>query len=178
VTVYPDWVEPVRLLTAWVGSATAEQVGLAEKLGLPVAGNAPRGVMVALLEDRLRPALHGMEPDAATERQRAFLRELGGEHHADPGLTKTVASAWIDYHLTLRTIGALQSLRPVCGNVVVRHHQVAFPDGSTESYDAEHVVSSVQDDGLIFFKGGNGQCAWPSNLTSLDARSAAVDLPD
>jgi hypothetical protein len=129
-----------------------------------------------MLEEYLRPTIWGTETEAepATERQRAFLKALGSTRSAQPSLTKPVASAWIDHHLSLRNTQRLRDLLLARGDAVLKrtvwpHTQTVRPHESLEY----SIVSSIGANGLVYFKGGNGKCGWPSTLT----RAAPTDTP-
>lgn len=64
---YPDWREPVRRLNSATGPASAEQLRIAAVLGCPHE-NEPAGVLTAIIEDWLRPALHCEDPPPATDK--------------------------------------------------------------------------------------------------------------
>lgn len=96
---FPTWHEPVRLLEESTGPATDQQRELASTVGLALVGTWPRGVVAVLLEEYLQPLIWGGESERATDRQRAFLVELGSRVADDAGLTKRTASAWIQHHL-------------------------------------------------------------------------------
>ena len=36
--------------------------------------------------------------------------------------------------------------------------------GEQHEFDQEYIVSSIRGDGLVYFKGGNGTCAWATKL--------------
>ena len=79
-----------------------------------------------------------------------------------------VASAWIDYYLILRSVAALEELRLEAGDRVARLHSVTDPtSGEVHEYEDQLTVSSIGADGLVYFKGGNGQCAHPHRLRRL-----------
>lgn len=131
--------------------------------------NEPRAVLTAVIECWLRPTLHGDVPKAATDKQLRFLAELG---HRDlsPTMLRPVASAWIDYYLSLRTAEALETLQLKAGDQV--HYVVEHMDPMTgEIADVGHTVtvSSIGSNGLVYFRGGNGACGWPTRLRPIHA---------
>ena len=166
LVTFPDWHEPVRLLRAGCGPSTDEQRRIAAALGCPL-GNEPRDVLAASIEAWLEPALWGRSPLPVTERQWAFLRELG--HVAgERGLVRPVASAWIQHYLSLRTAEGLESLGLRAGQRVHIDRKFTDPDtGEITSINDEGTVSSIGANGLVYFRGGNGKCAWPGNLRRL-----------
>lgn len=79
-----------------------------------------------------------------------------------------VASAWIDYFLTLRSIECLNTLQLAAGDRVLLSRE--YTDRSTRerhTWEDEVTVSSIGSNGLVYFKGGNGQCAYPHRLRRL-----------
>jgi hypothetical protein len=84
-------------------------------------------------------------------------------------LSKSLASAWINHYLAVRNADRLQELRLARGDRVV--HQRTWVDHSTgelNNWSDRHVVSSIGARGLVYFKGGNGKCGWPTNLSRCD----------
>lgn len=173
---YPDFHEPVRLMSEAVGPATDEQRQLAAKVGLALDDEVPRAVAAALLEEHLEPAIRGTLALEATDRQREFLDSLGSERAAQPGLTRGVASAWIDHELTSRNIDHLIRLQPSKNDAVIVASKIDFEGKRTEFLDYKR-VSSIGPDGLIYFKGGNGQCARPHRLARASASDSPSDYP-
>lgn len=174
---YPDWREPVRLLEAQTRErATDKQRDLATATRLALTGSEPRTIVAAMLEDHVRPMIHGVDTDGATERQRALLRSFGAAAAADAELSNRTASAWIDHHRALETIEHLRRLRPAQGDAVTkrsRHHV-----GDTLYEDVEYgVVSSIGADGRVYFAGGGGKSARPSSLEPAPATSRPEDYP-
>lgn len=160
---HQDWREPARRLRAATGPATAEQLRIAAALDCP-HDDEPRGVLTAVIEDWLRPVLHAEDSLLATERQLAFLGELG-HVNASPEMHRTVASAWIDHYLSLRTADALEDLRLKAGDQLHRQHNYVDPStGEVTNLGETVTVSSIGSNGLVYFRGGNGKCGWPANL--------------
>jgi hypothetical protein len=160
---FPDWREPARLLRAATGPSSDEQRRIATAVGCPF-GDEPRGVFSAIIEAWLEPILWSREPLPATERQWAFLRELG---HVSTfqNLVRPVASAWIEHYLSLRTAERLEALEVQAGDHLYRELSFTDPDtGEITSLGDVVTVSSIGANGLVYFRGGNGKCAWPGNL--------------
>lgn len=161
---FDDWREPVQRLEVATGPASDEQMRLASLLGVPHDGE-PFAVTAALLEDSLRPAIRREIPPSATPRQLEFLAELGHPESA-PSMTRGVASAWIEHYLARRTATRLRELRLRAGETVTCAKR--YVDEETgEMYEdrREATVSSIGANGLVYFKGGNGRCGWPSDIT-------------
>lgn len=153
----------MRLLEEAAGPPTREQIDLAGKVGLVYAGE-PRGVFSEVIEAWLRPTIWQKGPDPATERQLAFLGALGHAHKRQD-ISRRVASAWIEHYLSLRTASALKELRLVAGDAVSQEHSdIDSMTGEIHVWYQPRTVSSIGENGLVYFRGGNGQCGWPSLL--------------
>lgn len=168
-----DWTEPVRLLEAGLLPVADDQMALASFVGLHLDVDLPRGVAAALLEEALRPHIWGTPPHTTpadlepTERQMAFLQEIAhGELWTRSALSKRSASAWIEHFLAERTARRLREMQLARGDRVIKTSPwVNEATGEHHEWRQEYEVSSIGADGLVFFRGGNGQCAWPSSLT-------------
>ncbi len=174
---FSDWQEPVRLLEGGTGAPTDAQRSLVEKLGLIVNGHEPRDVLGVMLEEHLRPIIWGTSTEPASERQLAFLDSLRGSN-ARSGLSKPLASAWIDHYLALRNTDKLRSLRLQRGDTVVRRFRWRHPaDHQLHETEELYVVSSIGPAGLVYFKGGNGKCGWASSLEQVPPAGNHDDYP-
>jgi hypothetical protein len=134
----------------------------------------PRAVFSAIVEAWLEPILWSREPMPATERQWAFLKELG---HV-PGsadLARSVASAWIKHYLSLRAAERLEVLALQAGDQVYCERLFTDPQTGeiTEAGDVV-TVSSIGATGLVYLRGGNGKCAWPGSVRALGQRPRLV----
>lgn len=160
---FPDWREPVRLLRLRTGPAAPHQLELASLVGCSVDASLPFDVAAARLEAFLEPRIRGKSgtPYSPTEAQMRFLLVL------DPSFalhdeTRTEMSAWIDYHLSCGTADALEQLKLQRGDTVEVRRTYATGE-PIFAWKAQ--VSSIGGNGLVYFKGGNGQCAWPRSIT-------------
>ncbi|WP_445257002.1 hypothetical protein [Nocardioides aurantiacus] len=170
---FVDWTEPVRLLEFGLLPVTRDQLSLASFVGLHLDDDLPRGVAAVVLEDALRSHISGTLAEAApadvqpTERQMEFLREIAhGELWMRAALSRRSASAWIGHFLAERTAHRLHEMQLVRGDRVIKTR--AWADeatGELHEWSQEYEVSSIGADGLVYFRGGNGQCGWPSSLT-------------
>ncbi|MGC4174700.1 Shedu anti-phage system protein SduA domain-containing protein [Demequina sp.] len=154
-------------LESLVASPTEEQQQLATAVGLDIPENAPAPVVAVLLRERLADVL--MEPIGRAAEIPETLTAL----EDDLGLTERAVlrtgsrlelSAWFTARYMLVTARGLRALQPVPGDVVVR------ADRPTE----KSVISSIDDSGRVFMKGGRGQRAWPNHLR-LIAREGESD---
>lgn len=136
-----------------------DQLHLAHVLGIDISADT-FDVAAARLLDRVAAAI-GYEPaDSSSERQRAFAESLGQDVAGD---SKRVASAKIGEALLSKNRSAIESLDLRPGDRVIRVTQFEHA-GELRSFEQEFIVSSIQPNGRVFFKGGNGQGAWPTQL--------------
>ena len=117
-------------------------------------------VAAAKLLDAVAISLGFERAEPATDRQRTFVDSLGASVE---GITKRVASARIGELLLAKNLKAIEDLNLKPGDQVVRIQSFEL-QGETKVLEQEFVVSSVQPNGRVFFKGGNGQGAWPTQL--------------
>lgn len=175
--VYPDWRQPAAALSQALGTPSAAQIALARLVGMPLTGQEPRVVVAAALEDHLAPAIRGTEARPPSEKQLMFLASLCADAHFSEleSLTFRSASAWIDYFLGLKTLAALRNLRLARGDTVEHRRPFRHPTTGEEVLSVYvFEVSSIRKDGLVFFRGGNGKCGWPSALSLIHRSSDAT----
>lgn len=153
-----------------IGPASPGQLTLAAEVGVALTDGLPSRVAAAMLEDHILPRIwnddaRGATP--ATERQFAFLQGLADEPSPTRlPLTKRTASAWIDYYLTARNAAHLRELELASGQAVTKTETwVNETTGELHTMATDFIVSSIGASGLVYFKGGNGRCAWPSALS-------------
>ncbi|WP_223512610.1 hypothetical protein [Pseudomonas sp. GL-B-19] len=138
------------------------QKDLANILGIEIT-NDTFDVAAARLLDHVAAAI-GHEPaEPSSDRQRAYAASLCCDVTNE---TKRVASAKIGEALSSRNQEAISTLDLKPGDQVVRLTQFEY-DGELRSFEQAFVVSSIQPNGRVFFKGGNGQGAWPTQLRKL-----------
>lgn len=162
---FDDYREPVRLLKESTKAASSAQLELANKVGLVLNGNEPHDVAGAMLEEHLKPLIWGSGVEDATARQYEYLTDLGATFTSNTRFSKKVASAWIQYYLALKNVKELERLKPEAGlGVIERYAWVDVQTGLTRVSLTYFIVSSIGEDGRVFFKGGNGKSAWSSSL--------------
>lgn len=170
---YLDWTEPARLLEAGLLPATEEQLALAAFLDLGLDEDLPRGVAAVMLEGAVRPYIAGVSARASTaeleptERQMAFLNEIAySEIWTRAPLNRRTASAWIGHFLAERTARRLREMKLARGDRVTKTGtRVDHATGELHEWSQQYEVSSISANGLVYFRGGNGQCGWPNSLT-------------
>lgn len=145
---------------------TLQQYQLAASLGVSVSEDT-FNVAAAKLLDTVSEAL-GFEPACpSSTRQRAFAHSLGVDVAKD---SKRVASAKTGDYLLELNQKAIVDLNLQPGDRVTRVQRFEC-EGEEREFEQEFIVSSIQPNGRVFFKGGNGQGAWPTQLRK--AESAA-----
>lgn len=129
-----------------------EQKEVAEKLGLKIDGDSKR-VAAAKILDAVHSAIYFKEPyPEITARQIDFAKSLSVY---DPHDSRSVLSAKIEDALEINNIRIINELNLKAGDTVV-----------VERFgtEREFVISSIGKNQRIWFKGGNGQGAWPSQV--------------
>jgi hypothetical protein len=145
-----------------VPSVTTEQLAVGERLGLDLSSDT-WAVARATILDLVGAAIGDEERyDEPTQSQIAWARSLGIDV---TGYSYRVAFAMIQDALSERENRLISemSLRP--GDRVVREREV---EGEIHRWRQEFVISSIRDDGLLYFKGGGGKCGWPSKFTKIE----------
>jgi len=168
---HPSWTPAVVALEQRIAAPTADLLEIAGRLEIPTIEGSPTMVLAATIQDKLDPILWGRPGRPPSEAQVKYLTSLAeeaGESMPAPS-SAAVAGAWIDVFLARRTIDALRTLKLQRGDVV-DHRRL---HGET-ALVRRGVVSSLGDDGLVYFRGGNGQCGWPSALRLV----ARADTPE
>jgi hypothetical protein len=140
-------------------SPSQDQKRLADLLDINIAADT-FDIAAARLLDSVATAIGYEQAEPSSDRQRAFAASLGHDVAAD---TKRVASAKIGEALFAKNQDAISALNLQPGDRVIRLTQFEH-DGELRSFEQEFVISSIQPNGRVFFKGGNGQGAWPTQL--------------
>ena len=138
---------------------TESQLALAKLVGLDLGADT-YDLAAAKLLDAVATAIGFEAPEPSSERQRSFASSLGCEVCED---SKRVASAKIGEALFAKNQAAIAALALKSGDLVIRIQQFEF-QGELRTLEQEYVISSIRPNGRVFFKGGNGQGAWPTQL--------------
>ncbi len=154
--VHASWEGAVAAMRRTIGGCDNELLTFAAVVGVEIPGGLPRVVAVARVRTVVDSRLGGA-PLGCSDRQHEWLADLTAEVSTEiPDVYSAAeAHAWIQYFLLKQSIKALEELRLTKGDVVSRH-------SSTDQYDE---VSSIGDDGKVYFTGGRGAQAWPNQLT-------------
>lgn len=136
-----------------------EQQKLAGLLEITLAGDSFETAAAKLL-DAVAESL-GFEPaQPSSLRQQVFAESLGMNVVHD---SKRHATAKIGERLLELNRQAITDLDLKPGDRVLRIHRFEH-EGEERTFEQEFVISSIQLNGRVFFKGGNGQGAWPTQL--------------
>lgn len=139
-----------------------EQTKLARTLGIDVARDT-ESIAAARLLDAVAEAV-GLPPfEPSTARQQDFAASLGENVN---GESKRVASAIIDRALFERNQARLIELKLKPGDHVIRIDRLDCA-GIVSEVEREFIVSSIHSSGRIYFKGGKGEGAWPTQVRKL-----------
>ncbi len=154
--VHSSWEGAVKAIRRMIGDCDDDLRTFAGVVGVEIPRTLPRVVA----EARVRTAVDirlGVVPNGISNGQHEWLVDLA---KAASVATPTVdsygeAHAWIQFFLLADRMHRLSELRLATGDVVSWH----------SSNDQYEVVSSIGDDGKVYFAGGRGAQAWPDQLT-------------
>jgi len=141
------------------------QLRVAAALRVEIAGDSPT-VAAARIRDAVAEAIgerHGARP--ATIKQIEYAQALELDVSED---TLRVASAKIEDELTRRNQMALARLKLKPGDRVVKRETFEI-DGQRHEVTREFTISSIHPSGRLFFKGGNGRGAWPTEVEIVES---------
>ena len=139
------------------------QKRIAALLGIDISRDT-QGVAAAKIKDIVTPAISvDTKVYPATPRQLALADSLEIDVSQD---SFNVAFAKIADRLSEQNKELLDELRLKSGDKVVKCQRVEI-EGRIEELSNEYTVSSIGRDGRIYFKGGNGQGAWPNKVTKV-----------
>ena len=141
-------------------SPTDIQKKIARSLGIDITGDS-RNIAAARIREIVEPAIN---PDSsyrsATQKQVEYAASLGLDVSGD---SFWVCSAKIDDKLRELNQVALErlDLKPGDRVIVVDKGKI---NGQHYEHQEEHIVSSVGKNLRVYFKGGGGRGAWPSQI--------------
>ena len=136
-----------------------KQVSFGRKIGLEL-NNCTIGVAVAKIENQIDQNFWGRELGEPTKKQIELAAKFG---YDISGETRGVGSAVIDDIMEQLNLEAIERQNLLPGDIV---------KNIWDSLHREYVISSIREDGLIFFKGGNGKRAWARNLIKVGRHNA------
>ncbi len=137
--------------------ATQFQIQIAEKLDVDVS-LFTQSVASAAILDVIGPAISEDARKDSTDKQIAFAASLDIDVSKD---SLRVASARISDILISRNLEKIKLLKLEPGTLVAMDYK--SPQGD-DPFTRFFIISSINKEGLVYFKGGNGQCSWASKL--------------
>jgi hypothetical protein len=143
---------------------------VATALGLDVSGDSPTVASARILDVVANAIRERHGPRPATGKQIEYADALGLDVRRD---TLRVASARIADELNRRNRVALVSMNLKPGDRVVKRVAVDM-DGERHELTQEFTISSIHSSGRLFFKGGNGWGAWPTEVEKLHFHEQAA----
>lgn len=155
---FKSWREAADVLATATGVATPEQQELGEQARVLIPPNTPKIVAAVMLRQALSEELNLPPQRPLSGRYDARLQIL--RRTSDPSIspgTDEEAEAWVTYLRLVRRRESLSALKLNEGDIV-----------KTMAGDMAE-VSSISQDGRVYFKGGRGFGAWP-DLISVVAR--------
>ena len=126
-------------------------VELAKAIGVNIGGLTKK-VAIAAMEDTIRLKVLGQSPEPASERQKHFASSLGIDIS---GHSRNIASAKISEYLDFNNRESIRTQNLQAGD----HVRKIYGDAGNT-----YIISSIQSDGVVWFKGGQGQKSWASNV--------------
>jgi len=136
--------------------AKAKMIEFGRRLGLDL-NDCSISVASAMLDDLISREFWGDEIVPCSMKQINFASSLGLNVE---GLSLRVASAMIGDVLQNKNIEAIFQLDLKPGISVMRKNDII---------KRVFVISSISDDGTVYFKGGNGNRAWARNLVKVES---------
>ena len=149
------WSEAVAAIRPILDKATSDQRRLIDLLGLEIPKDMPQLVVAAKLRDHLADAIALPSPTIPGARALSRIEFLKEDHDGNiEPQSNSEAEAWVDHLRLLRRVEHLERTKIEAGDIV---------EIPTEGLFAE--VSSIGEEGRIYFKGGYGAGSWPDLLT-------------
>ena len=152
-----SWEGAVAAIRRTIARCDEDSRAFASSVGVELPESLPQLVAAA----RVRSAVDshfGVAPRKSTDAQQEFMAELAATMSvAIPAAVDSYeeAEAWIRCLYLRQRLQSLEQLRLAKGDVVSRNP-------SARRFDE---VSSIGDDGRVYFTGGRGAGAWPDQLT-------------
>lgn len=155
---FTNWKEAIASLEKAIGPVSKQQLQLASFIGIPLQKKTPKLLAAALLKTAVYQEIDIASPLGLKDHQRARIKVLKRSQDFDFSPSSDIeGEALIKYLRLVRRCEHLRKLRIQKGDIVETKTGVV----------AE--VSSIGEDGRIYFTGGKGAGAWP-DLISVRSR--------
>jgi hypothetical protein len=147
----------------YVPRVAPEQVDVGRRLGLDLSQDT-WAVARARILDVVGPAIGDHERyRKPTEKQIAWAKSLGIDLTEE---SYRVAYAMIHDALWERENRLIEEMQLRPGDTVSRVRQLEW-EGQIHEWTEERIISSIRDDGLLYFKGTGSRRGWPSKFTKV-----------
>ncbi|OEO31722.1 hypothetical protein VW23_001030 [Devosia insulae DS-56] len=158
------WQDAVNDIEQSAGVATLRQHQLAAVAGALLPTDMPRLVAAARLQTVLGDDIAGESISEVLEVQHELMESLQTTkvRITTPAANRSEARGWIEYLFLRRRQNALRRLEINAGDIV------GYPD-----IEGAYEVSSIGEDGRVYFKGARTGSAWPDRLV-VKARAGDV----
>ena len=149
------WNEVVALIRPLLDKATNDQGKLIDLLNLDLSKEMPRLVVAAKLRDQLADVINLPLSSKPNARVLSFIEFLKKDQDGkiEPQ-SNAEAEAWLHHLRLLRRVEHLERIKIEAGDIVEIQSENCFAE-----------VSSIGEEGRIYFKGGYGFGSWPDLLT-------------
>lgn len=144
----------------YIKPSSQKQINIGSKLGLDVycdSWNVARAKLLDFIGDAIGDLVKYTNP---TKKQIEFGKEFGIDVSKN---SFRVAVARIKDALTEKNLRAIEELQLVPGDQVILTRWFNL-NSISEEFKEKFIISSIRKDGLVYFKGGNGRCAWAGKL--------------
>jgi hypothetical protein len=136
-----------------IAKVSISQIEFGEKLGLSLKGHTVT-VAAAMIQECISKEFWGREIVSPSEGQIDFANQLGVDIS---NKSKAVGSAIINDILEQLNQDSIES-QGLAPGVKVRNKR----------NNCEYTISSIKQDGLVYFKGGQGAKTWAGNLEKIE----------
>lgn len=140
-----------------IKKVSQRQVAFGIRLGLDFA-DCTVGVAVAKIADLVDQGFWFCDLGKPTDKQVELASKFG---YDISGETRRVGSAIIDDLMVQLNLESIDEQHLMPGDTVINKR---------DSFHQHYVISSIQESGLVFFKGGNGKKAWARNLIKVNKK--------
>jgi len=148
-----------------ISLVNSKQITFCARLGLDVEGDTI-SMAVAKIHDLIdRKFFSKIDLGRPTEKQIQLARKFG---YDISGCTRREGDAVISDIMTELNLESIEDQQIKSGVAVIN---------KWDQLKKVQVISSIQEDGLVFFKGGNGKRAWGRNLVKADSGQVAPRDP-
>ncbi|MBC5796559.1 MAG: hypothetical protein VKL60_22345 [Sphaerospermopsis sp.] len=130
-----------------------KEVEFAKYLGIDIK-NYPKGVAYIVIQNYIDLVFDNFDDRFPTEKQINFLSQFGIDVSYEK---RFVVDAVIESTMTILNLNTIETEN-------LKHGSKVFHINNPEKI---LIISSISEDGIVYFKGGNGQKAYARNLKTI-----------